>query len=89
LADKPYVWDDANDRYLRAVRGISFDEIAIALSKGPVHAERNWSRKHPGQRVYVVWIDGYPWVVPFDETPEAICLRTAYPSRRFKPRSVQ
>jgi hypothetical protein len=87
MAAKPYVWEDANDRFLRANRGISFDDIVDALNEGLYEVQRNWSRRHPGQRVFIVQIKSYPWAVPFDETPDVIVLRTAYPSRRLKPRS--
>jgi hypothetical protein len=84
MAAKPYRWEEANDRYLRVVRHISFDEIVDALTEGPFEIRENSSRRHPDQQVYVVRIKGYPWVVPFEETPDAIVLKTAFPNRRLK-----
>lgn len=51
MATKPCRWDEANDRYLRVVRHISFDEIVDALTEGPFEIRENSSRRHPDQQL--------------------------------------
>ena len=39
-------------------------------------------KKYPGQRVFVVNVDGYAHLVPYIETEEHIFLKTVIPSRK-------
>ncbi len=41
------------------------------------------SRDYPGQRIFVVCIDEYAYLVPYVETAEEIFLKTIIPSRKF------
>lgn len=38
----------------------------------------------PGQRVFVVEIDGYAYCVPYEASGTTYHLKTVYPNRRFK-----
>lgn len=43
----------------------------------------HWNQaRYPGQRVFVVDVDGYAHYVPFVESPEKIFLKTIFPSRK-------
>jgi hypothetical protein len=64
--------------------GSRSNEIAEIILGTGLDVRRNPSRNHPSQRVFVIWIDRYPWVVPFEETADTIVLKTAFPDRRFK-----
>jgi hypothetical protein len=42
--------------------------------------------KYPGQRVFVVDIEGYACLVPFVEDEESVFLKTVIPSRKMTER---
>lgn len=68
---------DKNAR-LKAERGISFEEIILLIDEGHLLDVL----EHPNQRIYVVDVDGYVYLVPFVRTGDRIFLKTIYPSRR-------
>ncbi len=80
----PFVWDPAKNEWLKQARDISFEEVvfhieigdAIETFKHPNQA------KYPGQRVMVVRIEDYAYLVPYFETDEGILLKTIIPSRK-------
>jgi hypothetical protein len=39
-------------------------------------------QRYPGQKVSVVLIEGYAYLVPFIETPDELFLKTIIPSRK-------
>jgi hypothetical protein len=80
---KPYEWNKDKDEYLKASRGIGFNDIVEAISAGYLvdtvaHHNR---KKYPGQKIYIIVINKYCWAVPFIESGEKIFLKTIYPSR--------
>ena len=80
-----YTWDETKNEWLKEVRGISFEQILYHINHGDLIATvRNPNqRRYLGQRLYLVAINGYAWVVPFDRTGTVVTLRTAYPSREY------
>lgn len=82
--NKPFVWDDSKNMRLIAERGISFDEIVYYIMNGhliDVIPNENQD-KYPGQRVFVVNVEAYICLVPFNESDEEIQLKTIIPSRK-------
>jgi len=69
---------------LKQRRGVSFEDILETLAeKGPLWVkEHPRSEKYPNQRLLGVLIEGYVFIVPFEETDEKIILKTIYPSRK-------
>jgi hypothetical protein len=39
---------------------------------------------HPKQRIFVVLIDNYPHVIPYEVRGKTIWLITIYPARKYK-----
>jgi hypothetical protein len=77
-------WNPEKDRFLRSVRGVSFQQIADEIISGN-YLDILENPGRPGQEIFVVRIAGYTWVVPFAvEDDETIFLKTAYPSRKFR-----
>jgi len=77
-------WDSEKNLYLITERGISFEEILAALSRGDlldVLAHPN-TAQYPNQRMFVVRIRGYAYLVPFVETDKEVFLKTIIPSRK-------
>ena len=75
---KQFNWNLGKNTKLKEERGISFEEIKVAIERGVGKLARNKSRQHSGQRVFLVPIRGKMWIVPFDETKTSVYLRTAY-----------
>jgi hypothetical protein len=80
---KPINWNSIKNVGLRIERGVSFEEVLAAMSHGAlldVVAHPNIER-YPNQRIFIVRIRGYAYLVPFVETPQEIFLKTIIPSR--------
>ena len=81
---KPFRWDpDKNDR-LKAGRGISFEEIVLAVEEGGlkdilVHPNQ---RRYPGQLMLVVIYREYVFLVPSVEEEDHYFFKTIIPSRK-------
>ena len=81
---KLFEWDDAKNEALKASRGISFEEIVFYIANDfilDIVPHPNL-RKYPDQRMFIVNVDNYAYLVPFIETNEIICLKTIIPSRK-------
>lgn len=67
-------------------RGISFEEIILAISEGGLLdiIEHPNPDSYPTQKVYVVEIENYVYLVPFVENKDGtLFLKTVFPSRKF------
>ena len=81
---KPFRWGpEKNDQLVRE-RGISFEQMVVAIEAGGllyILAHPNPS-KYPNQRLLVVSCDGYAYLVPFVEQEDHFFLKTVIPSRK-------
>jgi hypothetical protein len=78
-------WSEEKNEWLRTGRGISFEEIVVAIEEEgilDILEHPNFSR-YEGQRLYIVSIDNYAWVVPFVDRGDVRFLKTAFPSRKL------
>jgi len=82
-----FVWSDRKNRFLKKNRRISFERIIIAIEHGHLLdiLEHTNPDKYPGQKLYVIEIDNYCWVVPYkdDKKTGTKTLITAFPSRKL------
>ena len=80
-----FEWNPEKNEELKRERGISFEEIALLLGAGKLWAVTDhWnSKKHPGQRVFLVPVGDYIYAVPYVVSDDAIFLKTAFPSRKL------
>ena len=81
---KPFRWNSEKNETLRTERGISFENIVVAVESGGlldilVHSNKT---KYPKQRVLVVACDNYVYLVPFVEEEDYFFLKTVIPSRK-------
>ncbi len=77
-------WDDEKNQKLKEGRGISFEEIKIATESGKlldIYLHPNQER-YPDQKIMVVEIEDYIYLVPFVEDEEKYFLKTIFPSRK-------
>lgn len=80
---KYYTWDLEKNLRLKRERGITFEEVVFRIESGhllDILDHRN--PKYKGQRIYVLRIDDYAYLVPFEEKEGEIILKTIIPSRR-------
>ena len=81
---KPFRWGPEKNDQLALERGISFEQMVVAIEAGgllDVLAHPN-PGKYPNQRVLVVACDGYAYLVPFVEQQDHFFLKTVIPSRK-------
>ena len=81
---KPVNWSTEKNIRLKAERGVSFEEVLSAVANGGliVVLEHPNTAAYPNQRMLVVRIRGYAYLVPFVETKQEIFLKTIIPSRK-------
>ena len=81
---KYFTWDPEKNEKLKAERGVSFDEIVFHIERGDVLdiLEHPNQERYEGQRVFVVHLEQYVYLVPFVEEQEHVVLMTIIPSRK-------
>lgn len=81
---KYFDWDPEKNIQLKEQRDIGFEDILIAINEGNVLdiTEHPNKKKYPGQKIFVVNVGGYVYVVPFVEDEEKVFLKTIIPSRK-------
>jgi uncharacterized DUF497 family protein len=79
-----YNFDPQKNRKLIQLRGISFEEVISVLErKGPIDIIRPYNdEKYSHQRMYVIELHSYAYLVPFVEQQQEIFLKTIFPSRK-------
>lgn len=81
---KQFDWDPTKNQQLIEERGISFEEVIFHLQSDSLLDDV----KHPNQgayshqRMYVVAIEDYVYLVPYVESKDDIFLKTIIPSRK-------
>lgn len=79
---KAFEWNEDKNTKLITERGIGFEGIVVAIQNGHLLAVvKGKEPKYAHQRVFVVFVDGYTYAVPFVEEADKIFLKTIYPSR--------
>ena len=87
---KPINWNSAKNVALKTERGISFEEVLVAIAQGALLdvVEHPKGEKYPNQRIFIVRIRNYAYLIPFVETGEEIFLKTVIPSRSATKRYI-
>jgi len=81
---KYFNWNDEKNEKLREERGVSFEEVVLAIEQGQildilVHPNKD---KYKNQNIFVIKIYNYVWLVPFVENETEVFLKTIIPSRK-------
>jgi uncharacterized DUF497 family protein len=82
---KVYTWNYDKNIKLIEQRGVSFEEIVMAINEGKAldvftHPNRE---KYPDQEIYVVEHNNYCYLVPCKHEGDVYFLITVYPSRKM------
>lgn len=81
---KYFDWSAEKNARLQAERDVSFEDVLVAIDAGALLdvLEHPDQKKYPRQKIFVVAISGYAYLVPFVEDEEKIFLKTIIPSRK-------
>lgn len=82
---KIFNWDNEKNEKLKLERGISFEEIVFCIENDQLLdiLEHPNQKKYKGQKVYVVAVGDYAYIVPFIDYNNERYLITAFPSRKY------
>ena len=83
---KLFRWSADKNRQLEMERGITFDRVVTAIGNGKTLdvIEHPNKAKYPSQRIFIIALDEYVYLVPFVESEQEIFLKTIIPSRKMK-----
>jgi uncharacterized DUF497 family protein len=81
-------WDTDKSLALKESRGVCFEDVVFHMEKGDIldDYEHPDQQKYAGQRIMVIGIDRYAYLIPYVETKEEVFLKTIIPSRRATKR---
>ena len=81
---KYFDWNEDKNRLLKIEREVSFEDVLLAIESGNLLdvIEHPKKKRYPGQRIFIVNINNYAYLVPFVEDEKKIFLKTIIPSRK-------
>jgi uncharacterized DUF497 family protein len=81
----PINWNPDKNRKLIEERNISFEDILFSLQSGLLldDVKHPNEDKYPNQRIFIVSVEDYAYLVPYVETDSEIFLKTIIPSRKM------
>ena len=88
---KLYDWNDDKNESLKQVRGITFEDIVFHLSRGCLldTIEHPNQQQYPEQKIFILNVEDYVYLVPFVEDDETIFLKTIIPSRKMTKKYLE
>ena len=80
-----FLWNSGKNEWLKEYRKISFEEVVYAVEVGQLLAivDHPKPEKYPRQKILLVGIDSYVYMVPFVKTGNSYFLKTIIPSRKY------
>jgi len=84
-------WNNEKNEWLKEHRGVCFEQVVILLEREDVLEviEHPNQEDYPGQRIAIVRINDYAYLVPYVQEGEEIFLKTIIPSRRARNKYVR
>jgi len=81
---KYFSWNEEKNKLLKEERQISFEDVVFYIDQGFLLdvLEHPNQEKYKGQKIFVVQMDNYAYLVPFIEDEREIFLKTIIPSRK-------
>lgn len=88
---KVFRWDNEKNEMLKKNRGVSFEQIVILMERADIldTIEHPNQERYPGQKIAVINIDDYAYLVPYVESGEELFLKTIIPSRKATNKYVR
>jgi uncharacterized DUF497 family protein len=81
---KYYDWDEEKNELLKQIRGVSFEQVVLAIEIGDLvdRLKHPNPARYPNQKVFLVKIEDYIYSVPYIEENDKIFLKTIIPNRK-------
>ena len=79
-----FVWNSEKNTQLIRERGISFERVIFHIERDEILdvVKHPNPSKYPNQRMFILDIGNYAYLIPFVETETEIFLKTIIPSRK-------
>ena len=84
-------WNKEKNSWLKVKRSISFEDVVDAIENEEVlddYIHPNQER-YPNQRIMVVWVNEYAYLVPYMKQRGIMFLKTVIPSRKARKTYVK
>ena len=77
-------WNTEKSLKLKTSRDICFEDIVFYIENGAILDDYQHpnQKRYPEQRIMVIGIDNYAYLVPYVEDEEELFLKTIIPSRK-------
>jgi len=84
ISVKYFVWNEEKNETLKKERDISFENALVAIAEGKIldvlkHPNQE---KYPNQKIFILNINEYAYLIPFVEDDKKVFLKTIIPSRK-------
>ena len=81
---KYFDWEEDKNEQLKREREISFEDVVLAIENNQVLdiVEHSNKKRYPNQKVFIINVNRYAYLVPFIEDEGKIFLKTIIPSRK-------
>ena len=84
IAMKIFRWNSQKNEIFAINKGITFEEIAQKIQSGAkvIETDHLNKKKYPNQKIMIVDVDGYAYLVPYVIEENGYFLKTIIPSRK-------
>ena len=81
-------WNTGKSVALKSSRGICFEDVVFFIERGDILDDYQHpnQKDYPGQRIMVINIANYAYLIPYVENDEELFLKTIIPSRKATQR---
>ena len=81
---KTFKWNSEKNEILDLNRGITFEEIVQRIQSGAkvIETDHPNKKKYPNQKIMIVDVEGYAYLVPYVIEENEYFLKTIIPSRK-------
>lgn len=78
-------WNDEKNQILKNERGVIFEDIVFHITHGGLLdvIEHPNKEQYSGQKIFIVNVEEYIYIVPFVENDETVFMKTIIPSRKM------
>lgn len=86
-----FAWDTEKNAELIKVRGLSFERVIYHIERDGLLEVINHpnKEKYPHQKMFIVNINNYAYLVPFVESDSEVFLKAIIPSRKATRKYIE
>jgi uncharacterized DUF497 family protein len=78
---KHFEWNNEKNEQLMCQRNICFEDVLVAMESGYL-LDVVQNQNYENQKIFIVKIKGYAYLVPFVEDEKTLFFKTIIPSRK-------